>query len=96
MGLSLTCPLLPAHVHQTGKRTPEAGGDREGSGGAMAAGLLPALRALALLTLTATVHRTQVAAPRLLTDESWLCYSVVNSDRRKDRFFCVGCLRFLL
>lgn len=95
LGLGLTCPLpLPMYARQ-GNGPPKAGGDGQGSR-AIAAGLLPALRAMALVTLTVTVHRTQVTAPRLLTAKSWLCCSVVNSNSRKDRFFCVGCLCFLL
>lgn len=51
MGRGLACPSPPAHVLQMGKGAPtglpEAGGG-EGSG-AVAAGLLPALRAVALL-----------------------------------------------
>lgn len=31
-----------------------------------------------------------------LVTKSWLCCSVVNSNRRKDRFFCAGSLFFLL
>lgn len=110
MGLRPTCPLSSAHVLQVGETYPQWVCRRQGRGMGCrgCSAYLLHLRALGLVILIVSVHRTQVAAGRILAGpwlliallylcwapKFWLCCSVVNSNKRKDRFFCVGSLCF--